>query len=381
MALPKIPNADELNNANCSCGEDCCGGSTENGNPRPEGYIDESRFTTGRIAAPAGEIPVVASVLGARDRWGTFRMRAGIGRSRYAIAPGLYAVGTPDPWSPIFVSANYKLSFDRLRASLTRLNAWLLVLDTKGINVWCAAGKGTFGTEEVVRRIGETGLAKVAAHRTLILPQLGAPGVAAHEVAKRTGFRVVYGPIRAADIPAFISAGMKATPEMRRVRFPFRDRLILTPVELSMIVQSRIFQAAFLLWVIGLVAGIAEIRLVGLAFLGAILAGTVLTPAFLPWIPVRLFAAKGWILGLLWAAVICALRGFPPASISGGAAAAAYLLLLPALSAFLAMNFTGSSTFTSLSGVVAEMKTAVPLMILSGVLGLAAAVVSIALNV
>jgi hypothetical protein len=307
-------------------------------------------------------------------------MRTGIGRSRYAIAPGLYAVGTPDPWSPIFVSANYKLSFDRLRESLSGMSAWLLVLDTKGINVWCAAGKGTFGTEEVVHRIGETGLAKIAAHRTLILPQLGAPGVAAHEVAKRTGFRVIYGPIRAADIPAFISAGLKATPEMRRVRFPFRDRLILTPVELSMIAQSRIFQAAFLLWIIGLVAGIAEIRLAGLAFLGAILTGAVLTPAFLPWIPVRLFAAKGWILGFIWAAAVCALKGFPPASVSGGAAAAAYLLLLPALSAFLAMNFTGSSTFTSLSGVVAEMKTAVPLMILSGVLGIAALVVSVVLK-
>jgi hypothetical protein len=380
MALPKIPNADELDNTNCSCGEDCCGGSAEDGTPRAETYIDEARFTTGRITTQAGEVPVAASNLGARDRWGTFRMRTGIGRSRYAIAPGLYAVGTPDPWSPIFVSANYKLSFDRLRESLSGMSAWLLVLDTKGINVWCAAGKGTFGTEEVVHRIGETGLAKIAAHRTLILPQLGAPGVAAHEVAKRTGFRVIYGPIRAADIPAFISAGLKATPEMRRVRFPFRDRLILTPVELSMIAQSRIFQAAFLLWIIGLVAGIAEIRLAGLAFLGAILTGAVLTPAFLPWIPVRLFAAKGWILGFIWAAAVCALKGFPPASVSGGAAAAAYLLLLPALSAFLAMNFTGSSTFTSLSGVVAEMKTAVPLMILSGVLGIAALVVSVVLK-
>jgi hypothetical protein len=39
--------------------------------------------------------------------------------------------------------------------------------DTKGINVWCAAWKGTFGTEELIRRIETSGLAAVVSHRTL----------------------------------------------------------------------------------------------------------------------------------------------------------------------------------------------------------------------
>jgi CO dehydrogenase/acetyl-CoA synthase gamma subunit (corrinoid Fe-S protein) len=71
-----------------------------------------------------------------------------------------------------------------------------LILDTKGINVWCAAGKGTFGTDELVSRISKTGLSKIILHRKLVLPQLGAPGVSAHEVTKQTGFSVVYGPVR-----------------------------------------------------------------------------------------------------------------------------------------------------------------------------------------
>ena len=41
------------------------------------------------------------------------------------------------------------------------------------------------------------------------------------------------------------------------------------------------------------------------------------------------------------------------------------------------MGFTGSSPITSLSGVVKEMKTAVPAMILSAGLGTAAYVVSV----
>jgi hypothetical protein len=44
-------------------------------------------------------------------------------------------------------------------------------------------------------------------------------------------------------------------------------------------------------------------------------------------------------------------------------------IILPAIVSFLAMNFTGSSTFTSLSGVVREMRWAVPAQIISTGLG------------
>jgi len=40
-------------------------------------------------------------------------------------------------------------------------NLWILILDTKGVNVWCAAGKGTFGTEELVFRIADECLSKL----------------------------------------------------------------------------------------------------------------------------------------------------------------------------------------------------------------------------
>jgi hypothetical protein len=124
------------------------------------------------------------------------------------------------------------MTFDVLRKELGGQNAWILVLETEGINVWCAAGKGTFGTEEVARRVKTTRLAEVVNHRSLILPQLGAPGVAVHRVREECRFSVVYGPVRAQDIPRFLSEGMKTTPEMRRVTFPVSERLALTPVEL-----------------------------------------------------------------------------------------------------------------------------------------------------
>ena len=171
-------------------------------------------FVTGSVQTSVGEIPQISSSPAWADRLGGIKTRWGIGRMRYTVEPGLYALGSPSDDSPVLVTANYKMSFDRLRQALPGLNAWLLVLDTQGINVWCAAGKGTFGTTELVKRIESSGLSRVVSHRNLILPQLSGPGIAAHEVKKLSGFKVIYGPIRATDLPAFMEAGLKATPEM-----------------------------------------------------------------------------------------------------------------------------------------------------------------------
>ncbi len=160
--------------------------------------------------------------------------------------PGLYALGEPDENSPVIVTANYKLTFDIVRSKLVGFNLYILVLDTKGVNVWCAAGKGTFGTDELITRLKATHLSEVVAHRTLILPQLGAVGVAAHEIKKQTGFKVVFGPVRAEDLSTFLINEMNATPEMRQVRFPLRDRFVLIPVELVGFVLPTLLLALFL---------------------------------------------------------------------------------------------------------------------------------------
>jgi hypothetical protein len=354
--------------ADCSCGEGCCGPARTDSSSLVAPSSLAAPWIMGRIETAGGAVPVVADRLGSGDRLGTWKARWGVGRMTYSVPPGLYAIGKPDRWAPVLVTANYKMSFDHVRDALAGRSAWILVLDTRGINVWCAAGKGTFGTDELIARVQATGLAGVVAHRTLILPQLGAPGVASHLVTKGCGFRVVFGPVRAADISAFLDAGMKAGPGMRRVRFAFGDRIALAPIEIVGFLTNKYFLGLLGLWIIGLL-GVRFLAFDMLAILGAILAGTVLVPALLPWIPGRAFAAKGALLGLVWAAVVCLLRGVPAASAAGRASALSYISLLPALSAFLAMNFTGSSTITSLSGVVREMRTAVPLIIGTAVVG------------
>jgi len=169
----------------------------------------EEAWIKGSVTTPIGQIPRVTTDLDLADRVGSMKARWTWGRMKYRVAPGLYAVGNATSGSPVFVSANYKMSFDRLRRELGSIDSWIMVIDTRGINVWCAAGKGTFGTDEIAARVQLVRLKEIVSHRRLILPQLGAPGVAAHEVRKRCGFKVVYGPVRAEDISAYLEAVAK----------------------------------------------------------------------------------------------------------------------------------------------------------------------------
>jgi hypothetical protein len=140
----------------------CCGPPSGPAAPSQErpGYRLLS-FVKGFVSTPAGKVPLVHTRPTAVDRLGTAMVRSGFRRNRYSIAPGLYGTGSPDERSPVLISANYKLSFDHLRFSLGNLSAWIVVLDTRGINVWCAAGKGTFATGELVHRLRATRLEKV----------------------------------------------------------------------------------------------------------------------------------------------------------------------------------------------------------------------------
>jgi hypothetical protein len=325
-------------------------------------------WSKGSITTPAGAVYRVSTDWTRADYWGMIKSRVGAFRMHYAVTSGLYAVGDPTKDSDVFVTANYKLSFDILRRSLKALNAWILVLDTKSINVWCAAGKGTFGTDELVKRIVEARLDTVVNHRRIILPQLGAVGVNAGAVQKKTGFRISFGPVRAQDIPAYIAAKYKKTTEMSTIRFPMLDRLVLTPMEINPAMKKFPLFAAVVLLLFGLQpSGIlfAKAWYGGLPFLFlgliSVLAGGFLTPALLPFIPFRSFAIKGWIVGLL--AVVLMEQALGIVDRQNTIMLSAIYLFFPAASSYIALQFTGSTTFTGMSGVKKELKFGIPLYI------------------
>jgi len=318
-------------------------------------------------------VPRAAANLGWRDRLGTVRARLGIARNRYKINPGLYCVGKPTVTSPVLVTANYKLSFDALRSELSTVDAWILVLDTRGINVWCAAGKGTFSAEEIALQIKRARLAEIVSTRELILPQLAAPGVASPQLMKECGFKGIFGPIRASDLPRFLTQDKKADEEMRAVTFHLAERLVLVPVELSLVLRVFLLISLGLLVLSGLGPDFYSLSAAigrGMTAVGAtilaLLAGAFLTPALLPWIPGRQFWLKGLLVGGL------AGLAFVGLSVSNSRLEAAGLWCwISAAASYMAMNFTGATPYTSLSGVEKEMRRGLPVQIGGTALALA----------
>ena len=356
--------------------EVCCGSP-----PGPQSSPYEKpgyallNFVDSFIDAPIGPVPRIKTRLGPGDVIGTIGVRLGVKRNQYTIAPGLYGVGEPGPDAPVLVTANYKLTFDTLRQELTSFDAWILVIDTRGINVWCAAGKALFSTREVVDRIRQSRIKSLVRHDKIILPQLAATGVSAVTVKKESGFDVIWGPIQAKEIKKFVADGCKAEQSMRRVTFTTLERIVLVPVELSQLPKPTIWfiLAVFLLSGIG--TGLFSLSaawsrgLVALsAYVAGILAGAVVTPVLLPWIPGRAFAAKGMLTGSVAAlAVVYILKN----SISR-VETVALILITVAVSSYLAMNFTGATPYTSPSGVEKEMRLALPLQAAAALIAVAA---------
>jgi hypothetical protein len=303
------------------------------------------------------ELFTTSSKISLANRWDHFLARWGVRRGNHRVAPGLYRLGDPGPRSAVFVTANYTLSFDALRSALKSVDAYILVLDTHGINVWCAAAKGTFSTQELVERIESTHLREIVRGRVIILPQLGAAGVAAHEVKRLSHFKVEYGPVRAADLPEYLKTH-QASVEMRSVRFGLWDRLALIPVELVHTFLPMLGAALILWFLVGPLASIASIA--------AVLAGVVLFPILLPWLPTPNFSTQGLVLGGIISlpfALANLLSHTAPTGWLRAGWSLFYLTIIPPVAGYLALNFTGSTPLTSKSGVQREMSRYLPVLI------------------
>jgi hypothetical protein len=269
------------------------------------------------------------------------------------------------------VTANYKLSFDTVRFSLDGIDAWLLVVDTRGINVWCAAGKRTFSSEEVIFSVEHTRIKEITSRRTLILPQLSATGVSALDVKRGCGFEVLFGPIKASDIIAFLKNKNAASEAARSVTFTVRERAVLIPVELYLLLRPL----AIIAIVAFLISGIGQdvfslpdawqrgFSLIKATLLG-ILSGSVLLPILLPW----LYGRQFWIKGL-WPGLVTGLLFYLTADQLTSLDRIALFLWVVALSSFQGMNFTGCTPYTSPSGVEHEMRRGLPIQALISITG------------
>jgi ubiquinone/menaquinone biosynthesis C-methylase UbiE len=249
------------------------------------------------------------------------------------VRTGLYALGNPTSDSPVLVTGNFDLTVRRLTAAIDgEVDAWVLVADSAGINVWCAAGGGYFSAEKVIAALKAAHLDEVVDHHALILPQLCANGVDGWKIRRETGWGVHWGPARAEDLPAYLAAGRKKSDAMRWVRFPLKDRLEMVTVTLAfysllILVPILIFWR-HLFWPV-------TASLLGLSYFYALM---------LPWLPGRDGLQKSIPLTLIALAGLSLYAG-----LTGG---------LPAQRLFnWALGLTGLSVFTA-----AELQGMSPLM-------------------
>ncbi|HUZ26419.1 MAG TPA: HgcAB-like fusion protein [Streptosporangiaceae bacterium] len=138
---------------------------------------------------------------------------------------GLRRVGEPDANSPVLISGNYTLTVYRLLRVLQGIDCWLLVANSRGSNVWCAAGMNEYTEHDIIDAVNVADLPSVVRHKRLIAPPYAAPGVDVRKVKQETGYRIIWGPTHLNDIPRYLTNMGRRTHDMVLVQFGFKDRM------------------------------------------------------------------------------------------------------------------------------------------------------------
>ncbi|UCD56805.1 MAG: methyltransferase domain-containing protein [Candidatus Hydrogenedentota bacterium] len=263
------------------------------------------------------------------------------------IRTGLYKFGNPSEKSPVLVTANYLLTFASVKKHLRGLDCYLLVIDTRGINVWCSAGKGNFSAEEIHNSLRATRAGDIIETRTLILPKLSATGVKYRDVKQLTGWDAVFGPVYARDIPEYLGNGCVTGRHVKRVRFAFGDRLwVAVPF-------------AFFVGFLALLPLLVFRRLYSPMIPVIAVAAAFAFPLAFYRLPTNQFFKKGLTLGLIGAAggvLFLLVTGAPAKEM------VQWSLIIVGLTTFIAMDFSGMSPVSNYSRINEEYHVVVPLL-------------------
>jgi acetyl-CoA decarbonylase/synthase complex subunit gamma len=276
----------------------------------------------------------------------------------YAFEPGLYYTGKHyDREAPLLVTSNYFLTVFLIIRRIRRFNARLLVIDTDGINVWCAAGKGKFSNAEILRQLDryDRNLLTSGQRLSMILPKLGLAGVNLRALRK-AGIKPVIGPIYAKDLPAYLSQPPFKDRNEDRIKFGLQSRLFTWIPGLVQYLGYS-FAAVIVLWGMEQIWGLSVP--LGLMLLTALLATAY--PILFPLIPGVRFAVKGlWLaaftstgLGVLAAVRVISLADLIMA-----------VLFTFATAVFIGLSYTGNSAVSNYSRVRKETAHFLPLNVL-----------------
>lgn len=225
------------------------------------------------------------------------------------IEPGIYKSGSPDMNSPILVTANYIYTYIKLMRALKGIDAWVLCVDSNGINVWCAARGNNFGNKQLIEVVEATDIADVSNKKTLILPQLSAGGVASPLIkseAPNFKYNILFGPVWAKDIPKFLNERPTRKPDkMKLAKFTASHRLRAAITHTTFLLRKIFFWPSIVLILIFLGLNMASIIDVNkLLFIGEIWLWVIITNiSIMILFPLtnftRKFITKGIIYGVI----------------------------------------------------------------------------------
>jgi hypothetical protein len=245
------------------------------------------------------------------------------------------------------VTANYLLTFCSVKKHLRGCDCYLVVIDTRGINVWCSAGEGNFSAQEIHNSLRATRIGDIVQTRKLILPKLSANGVRYRDVKQLTGWEAVFGPVYACDIPEYLNNGFVKSDQMRRVRFELVDRLwVALPFALFV---GFLFLAPLLLF---------HHLYSPMMPLIAFAAGLVFPAAFYV-LPTNQFFKKALVLGLVGSAgaILYLLNSGAPLK-----EMVQWAFIIVGITTFVAMDFSGMSPVSNYSRIKEEFVVVVPFL-------------------
>ena len=171
-------------------------------------------------------------------------------RKTLCVEPGLYFTGNNyDINTPLLTTGNNLLTVFMVWRAIRNRNLRILIVDTEGINVWCASGKGQFSAERIMEQIDRYPDHIISEDTaTLILPKLSLSGVSLAKLRKY-GIKAKIGPVYASELPAYLDEIPFKNRNKDVFRFSLKDRLFtLLPTLLQMIKYALFISAGLFIW-------------------------------------------------------------------------------------------------------------------------------------
>lgn len=137
-----------------------------------------------------------------------------------AVEAGLFAVGSPNEDSPVMITTNYASTAFVVRSDLeqSKIDAWLVIIDTGGIGVESSAAGGQLNAAKMAEALSEYKVAEKVRHRAVIIPGLAARF--AGELEDASGWDVYVGPKDSGSIPDFLKSKYRPRDGLRYVGEP-----------------------------------------------------------------------------------------------------------------------------------------------------------------